>query len=112
MPKAGDIDYTRVVELNLPSVAPSLAGPKRPQDRIEIGNVKANFAELFAKPTSENGFNKNPDDLAKVYETTNGVKFPMFAKSVVSGPAPNPLYVDLIKQTGKTPACCFMSSRA
>ena len=74
VPKAGDIDYTRVVELNLASVAPSLAGPKRPQDRIEIGNVKANFAELFAKPTSENGFNKNPADLNVVYETTNNVK--------------------------------------
>ncbi|KHA75517.1 aconitate hydratase [Janthinobacterium lividum] len=74
VPKAGEIDYTRVVELNLATVAPSLAGPKRPQDRIEIGNVKANFAELFAKPTTENGFNKNPADLAAVYETTNGVK--------------------------------------
>ena len=74
VPKVGDIDYTRVVELNLASVAPSLAGPKRPQDRIEIGNVKANFAELFAKPTSENGFNKNPADLNAVYETTNNVK--------------------------------------
>ena len=74
VPKAGEIDYTRVVELDLASVAPSLAGPKRPQDRIEIGNVKANFAELFAKPTTENGFNKNPNDLNAVYETTNGVK--------------------------------------
>ncbi|WP_312436276.1 aconitate hydratase AcnA [Janthinobacterium sp.] len=74
VPKDGDIDYTRVVALDLGSVAPSLAGPKRPQDRIEIGNVKANFAELFAKPTTENGFNKNPADLAAVYETTNGVK--------------------------------------
>ncbi|MET3130058.1 aconitate hydratase [Oxalobacteraceae bacterium GrIS 1.11] len=74
IPKAGDIDYTRMVTLDLASVAPSLAGPKRPQDRIEIGNVKANFAELFAKPTTENGFNKNPADLNAVYETTNGVK--------------------------------------
>ncbi|MFM9436786.1 aconitate hydratase [Janthinobacterium sp. CG_23.3] len=74
IPQAGDIDYTRVVALDLASVAPSLAGPKRPQDRIEIGNVKANFTELFAKPTSENGFNKNPADLGAVYETTNGVK--------------------------------------
>ncbi len=74
IPKAGDIDYTRVVALDLHSVAPSLAGPKRPQDRIEIGHVKANFAELFAKPTSENGFNKSIDDLSKVYQTSNGVK--------------------------------------
>src|SRR5450830_1089941 len=73
IPKAGDIDYTRVVELNLTSVTPSLAGPKRPQDRIEIGNVKANFTELFSKPTSENGFNKKPEDLNHNYTTTNGV---------------------------------------
>jgi len=74
IPKAGDIDYTRVVELNLSTVTPSLAGPKRPQDRIELGNVKNNFTELFSKPTTDNGFNKNPDDLHKLYETTNGVR--------------------------------------
>ncbi|NGZ85343.1 aconitate hydratase AcnA [Duganella aceris] len=71
--KAGEIDYTRVVELNLTSVTPSLAGPKRPQDRIEIGNVKNNFTELFSKPTTENGFNKKPEDLNQTYTTTNGV---------------------------------------
>ncbi|QOL47849.1 aconitate hydratase AcnA [Massilia litorea] len=74
IPKAGDIDYTRTVSLDLSTVTPSLAGPKRPQDRIELGNVKNNFTELFSKPTTENGFNKNPDDLHKLYETTNGVR--------------------------------------
>src|SRR5712691_3638769 len=49
-PKKGDIDYSDVIELDLASVTPSLAGPKRPQDRIEIGRVKAKFTELFAKP--------------------------------------------------------------
>jgi len=74
IPKDGEIDYTRVLHLDLSTVTPSLAGPKRPQDRIELGNVKHNFAELFSKPTSENGFNKSPEDLSKVYETTNGVR--------------------------------------
>jgi len=74
IPKEGQIDYTRVVSLDLATVAPSLAGPKRPQDRIELGHVKSNFAELFSKPTSENGFNKNADDLNQVYETSNGVQ--------------------------------------
>ncbi|MES2074476.1 MAG: aconitate hydratase AcnA [Pseudomonadota bacterium] len=73
VPKAGEIDYTRVVELNLTSVTPSLAGPKRPQDRIEIGNVKNNFTELFSKPTTENGFNKKAEDLNRTYTTSNGV---------------------------------------
>jgi aconitate hydratase len=74
IPQAGEIDYTRVVHLDLSTVTPSLAGPKRPQDRIELGNVKNNFTELFSKPTTENGFNKAPEDLSKVYETTNGVR--------------------------------------
>jgi aconitate hydratase len=74
IPKEGEIDYTRVLHLDLSTVTPSLAGPKRPQDRIELGNVKANFTDLFSKPTSENGFNKAQDDLSKVYETTNGVR--------------------------------------
>jgi aconitate hydratase len=74
IPKDGEIDYTRVLHLDLSTVTPSLAGPKRPQDRIELGNVKTNFTELFSKPTSENGFNKSPEDLSKVYETTNGVR--------------------------------------
>lgn len=74
IPKSGEIDYTNVVALDLGSVAPSLAGPKRPQDRIEIGNVKANFAELFAKPTEENGFNKKAEDLDATYTNSDGVK--------------------------------------
>ena len=74
IPKSGEIDYTHVVALDLGSVAPSLAGPKRPQDRIEIGNVKQNFAELFAKPTAENGFNKKIEDLDATYTNSDGVK--------------------------------------
>jgi len=74
IPKEGQIDYTSVVTLDLGTVAPSLAGPKRPQDRIEIGNVKSTFSELFAKPVAENGFNKKAEDLEAVYETSNGIK--------------------------------------
>lgn len=74
VPMSGEIDYTNVVALDLGSVAPSLAGPKRPQDRIEIGHVKSTFAELFSKPVAENGFNKKAEDLDKVYENADGVK--------------------------------------
>jgi aconitate hydratase len=41
IPKAGAIDYSQVLELDLGTVTPSLAGPKRPQDRIDIGQVKS-----------------------------------------------------------------------
>ena len=73
IPKVGDIDYSSVVELDLTTVAPSLAGPKRPQDRIEIGNVKATFSDLFSKPVSDNGFNKKAEDLDAQYTTSDGV---------------------------------------
>ena len=56
-PRTGEVDYTRIVTLDLGTVAPSLAGPKRPQDRIELGNVKAQFTSLFSKPPTEAGFN-------------------------------------------------------
>ncbi|NIF72514.1 MULTISPECIES: aconitate hydratase AcnA [unclassified Burkholderia] len=73
VPKAGEIDYTKSLTLDLSSVAPSLAGPKRPQDRIEITHVKSTFADLFSKPVAENGFNKKAEDLAAQYTTSNGV---------------------------------------
>jgi aconitate hydratase len=73
VPKAGEIDYTKVVKLDLGTVAPSLAGPKRPQDRIEIGHVKSTFSDLFSKPVAENGFAKKSADLDAQYTTTNGV---------------------------------------
>ena len=74
IPKDGDIDYTNVVSLDLGKVAPSLAGPKRPQDRIEIGAVKSTFADLFSKSVSDNGFNKKAADLDAEYTNTDGVK--------------------------------------
>ncbi len=74
IPKKGQIDYTKELTLDLSKVAPSLAGPKRPQDRIEIGNVKDTFRELFAKPVAENGFNKKAEDLDAEYTTSDNVK--------------------------------------
>ncbi|MDP2818533.1 MAG: aconitate hydratase [Polaromonas sp.] len=58
VPLPGDIDFSQVVHLDLGDVTPSLAGPKRPQDRIELGQVASQFASLFSKPIAENGFNQ------------------------------------------------------
>ncbi|CDS50048.1 Aconitate hydratase [Polaromonas sp. CG9_12] len=55
---AGEIDYSQVVRLNLDEVTPSLAGPKRPQDRIELGKVASQFCSLYSKSNAENGFNQ------------------------------------------------------
>ena len=67
IPRKGDIDYTRELELDLSTVTPSLAGPRRPKDRIEIGNVKSRFVELFAKPVVESGYGRNAADLEQRY---------------------------------------------
>src|SRR2546425_854399 len=72
--RKGEIDYSQVVELDLAGVTPSLAGPKRPQDRIEIGKVKAKFTELFSKSAAENGFSKKPEDLKKRVKTRDGLE--------------------------------------
>jgi aconitate hydratase len=69
IPMPGAIDYSQIVELDLSTVVPSLAGPKRPQDRIELGNMKSAFNTLFSKPTAENGFNQPADKLGKRYAT-------------------------------------------
>ena len=65
MPKQGDIAYSQELELDLGSVRPSVAGPKRPQDRIELPALKQTFVDLFSKPVAENGYGKSPADLAK-----------------------------------------------
>ncbi len=74
IPKAGQIDYTRVVELDLGSVTASVAGPRRPQDRIELGNQKKRFTELFSMPVSDGGFNKKQSDLASTYKTSDNAE--------------------------------------
>jgi aconitate hydratase len=70
IPQAGEIDYSSVVELDLNSVEPSLAGPKRPQDRVALSRMKETFNALFSKPVAENGFNKPAAELTKRYITS------------------------------------------
>jgi aconitate hydratase len=63
VPQAGSIDYSSVVELDLSGIEPSLAGPKRPQDRIALSSMRETFNTLFSKPVAENGFNKPAAEL-------------------------------------------------
>jgi len=71
--KKGELDYSTVLELDLATVNTSLAGPKRPQDRIELGSMKAQFTSLFSKPATENGFTKLAADLPKRFAAGDGV---------------------------------------
>ncbi len=69
VPKDGSIDYSGVVELDLNSIEPSLAGPKRPQDRIALSKMKESFNTLYSKPIAENGFNQPADKLNQRFPT-------------------------------------------
>ncbi|HMT56633.1 MAG TPA: aconitate hydratase [Ottowia sp.] len=70
VPRAGDIDYSQVITLDLGEVSPSVAGPKRPQDRIELGQLSSRFAELFSLPMSDNGFNRPAAELHRRLEVS------------------------------------------
>src|SRR5687767_12467708 len=74
IPKAGDIDYSQVLELDLSTIYPSVAGPKRPQDRIDLDRVKGTFEKLFTAPVKDNGFAKKSDDLNRKYKTFDGME--------------------------------------
>ncbi len=65
IPRSGEVDYTKVVKLDLSTVKTSLAGPKRPQDRIELGSLKSKFMDLYSKPAADNGFSKPAAELGK-----------------------------------------------
>ena len=65
IPRKGAIDYSTDLALDLATVVPSVAGPKRPQDRIELPKMKQEFGAAFARPVAENGFGKPAGDLAR-----------------------------------------------
>ena len=72
IPLQGEIDYTRVIKLDLGSISASVSGPKRPQDRILLENVKERFSTLFSLPVEEDGFGKNAEELSVPCRTSDG----------------------------------------
>src|SRR6266446_823399 len=67
IPKKGQCDYTQVLELDLGSVRPSVAGPKRPQDRIELPKLKEAFSKILQDP-APTGYGKARDEVGKRYQ--------------------------------------------
>jgi aconitate hydratase len=58
MPRPGQIDYSQTIGLDLAAVVPSVAGPKRPQDRIALPELGSRFGALLVKPPAEGGYGK------------------------------------------------------
>ncbi len=75
IPARGQVQYSTELELELATVVPSVAGPKRPQDRIELPNLKQEFVSAFARPLTENGFGKSTAELSRGFPVTLGMGF-------------------------------------
>ena len=73
IPAAGEIEYTKALSLDLSSIKPSLAGPKRPQDRIELDKMESKFNSLFVQSIADSGFNKTEAQLTERYATKAGI---------------------------------------
>ncbi len=73
MPRKGEIDYSIDLELNLAEVQPGVAGPKRPQDRINLPALGETFRSLLQKPVKDGGYGmKDVDFGAKHLVELNG----------------------------------------
>ncbi|HJU93963.1 MAG TPA: aconitate hydratase [Pyrinomonadaceae bacterium] len=72
IPRKGECDYSVVLDLDLASIGPSVAGPKRPQDRIELNSLKDQFNDLMVKPVAEGGYGKTEDELWTRYHVKIG----------------------------------------
>ena len=71
IPRLGEVEYSDVLEIDLAEIEPSVAGPKRPQDRIALSDVKKTFTELLTRPVAEDGFGVT-DDVDDGNDITHG----------------------------------------
>ena len=79
-----DPEFTDTLELDLASVEPSLAGPKRPQDRVPMAELKETFERALTAPVKERGFELKPEAVAREATFgTNGGSMPMRHGAVV-----------------------------
>jgi aconitate hydratase len=69
------LEFSQVVDLDLSTVKPGVAGPKRPQDRIDLDNLKVKWGELLAASIADGGFAKSETKTAIVtVDSKGGVK--------------------------------------
>jgi aconitate hydratase A / 2-methylisocitrate dehydratase len=67
IPRKGECSYSTLLELDLSSVQPSVSGPKRPQDRINLSDLKTKFIDLLQKPVSDSGYNLPEGEISHRY---------------------------------------------
>src|SRR6184192_154282 len=70
IPRQGECDYSTVLELDLGTIVPSVAGPKRPQDRIALPELERKFRELLEKDVKSGGYGKALSEIDHRFKTT------------------------------------------
>ena len=92
MPKKGDIEYSVDIDLDLSTVQPGVAGPKRPQDRINLPDLKATFIDLLTRPVADGGYGKASTDLERSAEVKRSTPLsPDESEMVADRPTPDSL---------------------
>ena len=76
MPGNGQCQYSSLLELDLATITPAVSGPKRPQDRINLPELKSTFQGLLQKPLAENGYNKTEAELTRRFRVNLGAAEP------------------------------------
>ena len=74
------LSFSSVVELDLTTIRPSVAGPKRPQDRIELPALKSTFDSLLTKSVADGGYGKNSQQMSQ----TARVSMPLDEQEMLS----------------------------
>ena len=90
IPNRGDIDYSTTLDFDLATVVPSVAGPKRPQDRIELPRLKDEFTAALSRPVAENGFGKPAAELGKIFPVGASLATPSAGQPPAAGRAVSP----------------------
>jgi len=113
IPKAGQVDYTAALELDLSAVRPSVSGPKRPQDRIDLPDLKKKFISLFQAPIKENGYAKTASELHRRFpiEASSVGEMPVITGGGEQDPATTPAHHEEHKDTSTMTELEMMNNR-
>jgi aconitate hydratase len=85
VPRQGEIEFSKVLELDLASVKPCVSGPKRPQDRIELSNLKKRFEQLLTLSVNEGGYGKSLSDRSQKIGVHSEGYFHMNERHITGG---------------------------
>jgi aconitate hydratase len=101
IPKQGECEYSTLINLDLASIVPSVAGPRRPQDRIELSKLKSQFCDLLLKPVTEGGYGKSNAEAVARYFTRIGT-VNLSATALAGGGEQRPETVPVVADNGET----------